>query len=178
MEKQKGYMDLLRSRGVFARGFFQIGSDPAACYGVTRGGALYGLDLEPAALGENEIWEQLEQIRRISKEEFEAAQEQYWDARRAARGAPTNAQLQPLAARFAAEYAHSYALGRWKTAAGFSEETLRRIAARAAALLAAEKRLGPGRQKKLFRRMFADLARARAERMARGPGSAFEGEEK
>ena len=31
MEKQKGYMDLLRSRGVFARGFCQSGADPAAC---------------------------------------------------------------------------------------------------------------------------------------------------
>ncbi|WP_418666939.1 hypothetical protein [Allofournierella sp.] len=166
MEQRKDMLYLLKSRGVCARGFFQIGSDPGACYGVSRGGAVYGLDLGPAPLDENDIWERLEQIHPISKAEFEAAQSRH-------RGAPTAAQLEPLAQWFAAEYSGRHALGRWKAAARYGEETMRRIAGRAAGLLAAERALDRAGQKRLRDRMFADLARARAEQLSRGPGRPF-----
>ena len=49
---------------------------------VSRSGVLYTLDLEPAALSADDVWEKLDRIQKSSREVFEQAQESLWDARR------------------------------------------------------------------------------------------------
>lgn len=153
-----GYMLFLESRGIRPGGYFRAqGAFGESCFRVTRDCRLLDLDGAPAALDENSLWEQLESLAPISRREFLSAREALWEARRAADGRLTDAQLTPLVRQFAQEYTEAHAEGRWKGFATWDEETLRRILMRAAALLPGIKNSREARKKaaELFREVVA-----------------------
>lgn len=128
-EPSSDLLQFLRSKNILPNGYFSL-EEPDGTYtfySVSRSGVLYTLDLEPAALSADDVWEKLDRIQKISREVFEQAQESLWDARRLARGLPTSRELKPVAEQFYKDYTQHYAEGRWKTAARYDEETIRHI---------------------------------------------------
>ena len=89
-EPSSDLLQFLRSKNILPNGYFSL-EEPDGTYtfySVSRSGVLYTLDLEPAALSADDVWEKLDRIQKISREVFEQAQESLWDARRLARGLP------------------------------------------------------------------------------------------
>ena len=96
-EPSSDLLQFLRSKNILPNGYFSL-EEPDGTYtfySVSRSGVLYTLDLEPAALSADDVWEKLDRIQKISREVFEQAQESLWDARRLARGLPTSRELKP-----------------------------------------------------------------------------------
>ena len=101
-EPSSDLLQFLRSKNILPNGYFSL-EEPDGTYtfySVSRSGVLYTLDLEPAALSADDVWEKLDRIQKISREVFEQAQESLWDARRLARGLPTSRELKPVAEQF------------------------------------------------------------------------------
>ena len=122
-EPSSDLLQFLRSKNILPNGYFSL-EEPDGTYtfySVSRSGVLYTLDLEPAALSADDVWEKLDRIQKISREVFEQAQESLWDARRLARGLPTSRELKPVAEQFYKDYTQHYAEGRWKTAARYDD---------------------------------------------------------
>ena len=83
-EPSSDLLQFLRSKNILPNGYFSL-EEPDGTYtfySVSRSGVLYTLDLEPAALSADDVWEKLDRIQKISREVFEQAQESLWDARR------------------------------------------------------------------------------------------------
>ena len=156
----------LRSKSIQPGGYFSLAAPDGArtCYGVSRSGGLYTLELEPASLSANDIWENLDCIQKISRETFVQAQEALWDARRLARGLPTNRELRPAAEQFYEEYSHCYAAGRWKSIARYDEETIRRILNLACSALPE----AGGKRQAVWDKMFREVVQAKVFRQQRG----------
>ena len=111
-EPSSDLLQFLRSKNILPNGYFSL-EEPDGTYtfySVSRSGVLYTLDLEPAALSADDVWEKLDRIQKISREVFEQAQESLWDARRLARGLPTSRELKPVAEQFYKDYTQHYRL--------------------------------------------------------------------
>ena len=152
-EPSSDLLQFLRSKNILPNGYFSL-EEPDGTYtfySVSRSGVLYTLDLEPAALSADDVWEKLDRIQKISREVFEQAQESLWDARRLARGLPTSRELKPVAER------------RWKTAARYDEETIRHILN----IVCSNLQGGGKNQQAAWDRMFRDLVQAKVFRTQR-----------
>ena len=82
-EPSSDLLQFLRSKNILPNGYFSL-EEPDGTYtfySVSRSGVLYTLNLEPAALSADDVWEKLDRIQKISREVFEQAQEPLWDAR-------------------------------------------------------------------------------------------------
>ena len=166
--KKPGYMLLLETRGIAAGGYFCLGAPQGKnCFRVTGDCRLLDLDGAPAALDENRLWERWDSLTPITRREFIAARDALREARRAADGRPTDAELEPLARQFAQEYAAAYAAGRWKEFCAWDEETLRRILLRAAALLPGVK--GARAVRKKAAQLFSEVIAAGLKSGLAGP---------
>ena len=111
-EPSSDLLQFLRSKNILPNGYFSL-EEPDGTYtfySVSRSGVLYTLDLEPAALSADDVWEKLDRIQKISREVFEQAQESLWDARRLARGLPTSRELKPVAEQFYKDYTQHLSL--------------------------------------------------------------------
>ena len=164
-EPSSDLLQFLRSKNILPNGYFYL-EEPDGTYtfySVSRSGVLYTLNLEPAALSADDVWEKLDRIQKISREVFEQAQESLWDARRLARGLPTSRELKPVAEQFYKDYTQHYAEGLWKTAARYDEETIRHILN----IVCSNLQGGGKNQQAAWDRMFRDLVQAKVFRTQR-----------
>ena len=164
-EPSSDLLQFLRSKNILPNGYFSL-EEPDGTYtfySVSRSGVLYTLNLEPAALSADDVWEKLDRIQKISREVFEQAQESLWDARRLARGLPTSRELKPVAEQFYKDYTQHYAEGRWKTVARYDEETIRHILN----IVCSNLQGGGKNQQAAWDRMFRDLVQAKVFRTQR-----------
>lgn len=69
-EPSSDLLQFLRSKNILPNGYFSL-EEPDGTYtfySVSRSGVLYTLDLEPAALSADDVWEKLDRIQKISRE--------------------------------------------------------------------------------------------------------------
>lgn len=67
-EPSSDLLQFLRSKNILPNGYFSL-EEPDGTYtfySVSRSGVLYTLDLEPAALSADDVWEKLDRIQKIS----------------------------------------------------------------------------------------------------------------
>lgn len=152
------FMQLLAARGIRAPGYFCIDGREPGCYSVSRAYKIRDLQGNPAPLTENEIWENLDHIRRLTRAQFGAARTAWLEAQRAKAGKKTDRQLAPLASAFAQQYAGARRAQALEGLRGLDEETLLRLLWMAAGLCAPRSRTA---RRALFDAMRADALRAR-----------------
>lgn len=169
--EKPAYMPFLEAKGIFARGCFRFSKEPEVCYSVTRSFQLLGMNGEDAGLEENDLWERYEELEPVTKEEFEAARVRSLDKLHLSRGQPTEQMVEYIAHAFAEEYGLSWEQGRWQVVCRYDEETVRRIAFCAAALLAGE-RASPAMRQKKAEAIFRDVVLAKVQgHLERSSGS-------
>ena len=125
-EPSSDLLQFLRSKNILPNGYFSL-EEPDGTYtfySVSRSGVLYTLDLEPAALSADDVWEKLDRIQKISREVFEQAQESLWDTFGGWRAACPPAGAEAGWNSFTRTTHSIMRKARWKTAARYDEETI------------------------------------------------------
>lgn len=159
--EKPGQITMLEAKGISIRDCFRFRDRADAYYAVSRTCQFIGLDGEPAALSEDEIWERYDAVEKISRAEYEAAQAEYRDKVWRSRGQPDARELDELAPVFVEEYCRHYADGHWKAVCMYDEETLRRLLDKTVDALFLSPPTGRERQKK-YQAMYRDLVLAKA----------------
>lgn len=155
MGKLPPELALLEAKEIRPGDCFVLRGDPDRFFTVTRALHILGVDGEVTAFSENDVWEQFDRIEKRPREVFDQMAAAYREERWRRRGQPDSRALSAMAERFGEDYAREG--NGWHWACRFDEETLYRLAKRAAELEAP-----PPERRKLFRRMYHDLVLAKA----------------
>ena len=124
---------LLKAKGILPGGFFQF---LGRWYRLTKSLTVEDISGNGIPLMENELWEHWETVIKVSKAAFETQKRMYQEKQQQEKGMPSKHELQELAFLLSEHYNTPAITTIWERLAPYDEETLRRIARKAAALLA------------------------------------------
>lgn len=151
MESGQGdWLGLLRQKGIRPGGFFRLGE---SYYALRRSGRAFDMFGAPVIFTENDLWEAYDQLQRVSKAQFEAAQAEGMGQRLARHGL-TEEKLELLARQFAAAYPDHPE--QWQTICQYEEEAIRYILQKVA-----EREEKPQRARR-FEELFRQVVLAKA----------------